>query len=503
MATGLAARSFGKIASNGLCARGARSFSVFPAMTISAKGVTAEGSYAQNLADYLEPDTKQVAALDNSLEKKRVGVVSHYYMDSELQGTLAALKWPEVFCADSLAMGHAAVRMAQSGKISSVACLGVDFMSESVRATLDQAGFRDIPVLRCADEHIGCSLAESAERPGYIAWLKKAAETPNALHVVYINTSMHSKALAQHTIPTITCTSSNVVFTILQAFSEIPGLSVFYGPDTYMGRNLYSMLSLYSTLPDEEIAKLHPEHNQATMKSLLERFHYYQQGICVVHHMFGESVVDTLKQEYPLDGATYYSAHLEVPGEMFELAFAAQATDEGVVGSTSNIKDFIVRKAKEACAKKMPKVRFILGTESGMVTPIVNAVKASFPEGSTTEVDIVFPVSQDAVTATGEENTPLVPGVQGGEGCSSAGGCASCPFMKMNDLDKLVDMVGKIGDDGALPKVLEPRIARSRGDQKVGEKSVAQLGGEPIGYMNSLMTTRTLPEDLKRYITSA
>jgi len=236
--------------------------------------------------------------------------------------------------------------MAQSGKISSVACLGVDFMSESVRATLDQAGFRDIPVLRCADEHIGCSLAESAERPGYLAWLQKAAKTKNALHVVYINTSMHSKAMAQSTIPTITCTSSNVVFTILQAFAEIPDLHVFYGPDTYMGRNLYSMLSMYATLPDEEIAKLHPDHNQASMKSLLERFQYYQQGICVVHHMFGTSVVDTLKKEYPLSGSTFYTAHLEVPGEMFELAFAAQSSDEGVVGSTSNIKDFIVRKAK-------------------------------------------------------------------------------------------------------------------------------------------------------------
>jgi len=478
----------------------ARPFSSFPVMKISKTGVTAEGSYAQNLADYLEPDTKQVETLDKALENKRVGVVSHYYMDSELQGVLAALKWPEVFCADSLAMGHAAVRMAQTGKVSSIACLGVDFMSESVRATLDQAGFRDIPVLRCADEHIGCSLAESAERPAYLAWLKKAAETKNALHVVYINTSMHSKAMAQSTIPTITCTSSNVVFTILQAFAETPGLNVYYGPDTYMGRNLWSMLNVYATLPDEEIAKLHPEHNQATIKSALERFHYYQQGICVVHHMFGTSVVDTLQKDYPLDGKTFYTAHLEVPGEMFELAFAAQGSDQGVVGSTSNIKDFIVRKAKEACAQGVPKASFVLGTESGMVTPIVNAVKASFPEGSKTEIDIIFPVSDDAVTATGEGSTPLVPGVQGGEGCSSAGGCASCPFMKMNDLDKLIDMVGAVNDDGSLPASLDQRVAKSRGDLMVGDSSVATLGGQPIGYMNALMANRTLPVELKKYI---
>lgn len=47
--------------------------------------------------------------------------------------------------ADSLAMGDAAVRMAEEGA-TSVACLGVDFMAESVRATLDSAGHEGVPV---------------------------------------------------------------------------------------------------------------------------------------------------------------------------------------------------------------------------------------------------------------------------------------------------------------------------------------------------------------------
>jgi quinolinate synthase len=469
-------------------------------MRISASGIASEGSYAQNLADYLTPDKATVGKLDAQLTKKRVGVVSHYYMDAELQGTLAALEWENVFCADSLAMGQAAVRMAKSG-VSSITCLGVDFMSESVRATLDQAGFRNVPVLRCAEEHIGCSLAESAERPGYLAWLTKAAETKNALHVVYINTSMHSKAMAQDTIPTITCTSSNVVYTILQAASEIPDVNIYYGPDTYMGRNLYSLLSAYATLPDTEIAKLHPEHNQATLKSLLERFNYYQQGICVVHHMFGGSVVDTVKKDYPLDGSTFYTAHLEVPGEMFDIAFEAQATDQGVVGSTSNIKDFILRKSLEACAKNMPKVSFILGTESGMITTLVNGAKAALPVDSKTEIEIIFPVSSDAVTATGEEDIALVPGVSGSEGCSTAGGCASCPFMKMNDLDKLMDLLEKVDEDGTVPGSLQAQVAKSRGDVMIGDQSIAELGGQPIAYMNHLTTNRSLPADLKRLIT--
>ena len=68
------------------------------------------------------------------------------------QGTLSALNWEHVSVADSLAMGDAAVRMAESG-VSSVACLGVDFMAESVRATLDSRGFQGVPVREKTQEY--------------------------------------------------------------------------------------------------------------------------------------------------------------------------------------------------------------------------------------------------------------------------------------------------------------------------------------------------------------
>ena len=38
-----------------------------------------------------------------------------------------------------------------------------------------------------------------------------------------------------------------------------------------MGGNLFSMLTAYSKLPDEEIAQIHPDHTQASIISLLER----------------------------------------------------------------------------------------------------------------------------------------------------------------------------------------------------------------------------------------
>ena len=41
---------------------------------------------------------------------------------------------------------------------------------------------------------------------------------------------------------------------------------MYYGPDTYMGRNLAVMLRAVSQLSDGEIAALHPAHNRASVQ---------------------------------------------------------------------------------------------------------------------------------------------------------------------------------------------------------------------------------------------
>jgi quinolinate synthase len=73
-------------------------------------------------------------------------------------------------------------------------------------------------------------------------------------------------------------------------------------------------------------------------------------------------------------------------------------------------------------------------------------------------VEIIFPVSSEAVSATGsDDDLAVVPGVQGGEGCSTAGGCATCPFMKMNSLDALVDLLERMPEAGSLTSGGVPR----------------------------------------------
>ena len=321
-----------------------RPMSQFPSLFLRHGGVSAQGAFAEAQATFLDPDPATVQRLRALLEASEAGIVAHFYMDAELQGALLATKWPRMHISDSLVMADRAVTMAQQGA-KAVVVLGVDFMSENVRAVMDSAGFAGTPVYRVSAEPIGCSLAAAAEAPAYAAYLRRAAQTPNSLHVVYINTSLRTKAHAQAILPTITCTSSNVVQTVLETFAAQPEAHVWFGPDTYMGHNLRVLFERLAEMEDAAIAAVHPRHDRVSVAALLPRFHYFEQGNCVVHHMFGAEVVARVASEYP---QAHITAHLEVPGEMFALALAAQKMGRGVVGSTSDILGYITKQVKAA-----------------------------------------------------------------------------------------------------------------------------------------------------------
>ncbi|HEY8379364.1 MAG TPA: quinolinate synthase NadA [Nannocystis sp.] len=465
----------------------------FPSLVLSARGATAQGAFAEAQAAFLDPDPETVGRLRALLAASGAGVVAHFYMDAELQGVLYACDWPHIHISDSLVMADRALAMAREGA-RAIVVLGVDFMSENVRAVLDAGGFEHVPVYRVAQAPIGCSLAAAAEAPAYAAYLRRAARTPNSVHVVYINTSLRTKAHAQALVPTITCTSSNVIQTVLQAFAQVPDAHVWFGPDTYMGENLRALLSSLQGMDDAAIRALHPAHDRASIAALLPRFHHFEQGNCIVHHMFGAEVVRRVQEGYP---HAHITAHLEVPGEMFALALAAQREGRGVVGSTSNILDYITARVKEAGhdpGDRSPvRLQFVLGTEAGMVTAIVHALRATLAAlPRPVEAEIVFPVADAAVAATGDAHLPLVPGVAGGEGCSTAGGCATCPYMKMNSLDALLDVLARAPEG---PQAL-PGFAPRKYTERVGELSVAQLGELPIRHMREFQRTRLLPDAL-------
>jgi len=470
----------------------------FPSLIIRADGFQAQGAFAESQAEYLQPDEGTVADLTALLREKNAGVVAHFYMDAELQGVLTASDWPHIAISDSLVMADAAVKMAEAGA-GSIVVLGVDFMSENVRAVMDHAGYAHVPIYRVADGPIGCSLAESAQASAYGAWLHQAAASDNPLHVIYINTGLDVKARSHAVVPTLTCTSSNVVRTILQAAAQIPDLNVYYGPDTYMGRNLESLFTSLAAGPDADVAGLHPAHTAASVRELLTRFEYFKQGSCVVHHMFGDEVVQRVRADY---ADCFHTAHLEVPGEMFELAAEAQRADRGVVGSTSNILNFISRKTDEALGRDGAEtLRFVLGTEAGMVTAIVKRIRDQLVAGRRDDVtvEIIFPVAGEAVAQTDELGLGIIPGVAGGEGCSTAGGCATCPYMKMNSLDALFNVLDAVGSDEAAAKLraYEPK----KYTEQVKGRAMADLGSEPILHMRHFQRTGQLPDALVSHVT--
>lgn len=477
----------------------------FPSLLVRANELVPLGSFAEAQAEFLDPDRADAAKLAKLLAAEQVGIVAHFYMDAELQGVLGATDWPHIHVSDSLLMADKAIDMARAG-MRAIVVLGVDFMSENVRAMLDAAGFPDVHVYRVASDPIGCSLAESADSSEYLAYLDRASKSDNPLHVIYINTSLEIKARAQAVVPTITCTSSNVVRTILQAAVDVPDVSIWFGPDTYMGQNLRRMLTGYASMTDEAIRALHPDHDRRSIASLLERFHYFEQGTCIVHHMFGEAVASTVRDLYP---SSCVAAHLEVPSEMFELGLEASLRGDGVVGSTSDILRFIKGKVTAAAAVSEDaapdasedgprRVSFVLGTEAGMVTSIVHDVQAilrgmSAKVGPSVDAEIVFPVAAEAVAAEPDSELGMIPGVAAGEGCSTAGGCATCPFMKMNSLAALEDLLVRIGTD---PPAALAGFAPRKYSGEIEGRSIAELGSETILSMRALGRDGKLPKEL-------
>lgn len=181
-------------------------------------------------------------------------------------------------------------------------------------------------------------------------------------------------------------------------------------------------------------------------------------------------------------------------------------------------------------------LQFVLGTESGMITSIVRRVQGQLAAAGRRDVsvEIVFPVAPEAITTPAQTTSTsttttvmttataattsnsssastsggggggvqlpgglaVLPGAASGEGCSLEGGCASCPYMKMNSLDALLRVVQRVGDPAAAP-FLEPYKPQTyAADARVGGKSLAQAGCVPILHMRHFQTNKALSDEL-------
>merc|ERR1719245_1230810 len=108
--------------------------SIFPSIIIRSRGkVEPQGSFAEAQAQFLEPDFDEVEVLSRKLKEAKIGAVRRRNENGKVSN---------VAIADSLAMGDHAVKMCENGA-TSIVCLGVDFMAESVAAILNRNGFGD------------------------------------------------------------------------------------------------------------------------------------------------------------------------------------------------------------------------------------------------------------------------------------------------------------------------------------------------------------------------
>jgi quinolinate synthase len=140
-----------------------------------------------------------------------------------------------------------------------------------------------------------------------------------------------------------------------------------------------------------------------------------------------------------------------------------------------------------------------------MVTSIVRSVSDllnNSTQGKDIEVEIIFPVSSEAVSSVHDADSPLavVPGVRSGDGCSSAGGCATCPFMKMNNLDSLNDIVDTIISKDHRGKLKSYQPPNRLYGKSINGVAAVELGYESIQFMRSFMKEKRLPNDLVELI---
>ena len=158
------------------------------------------------------------------------------------------------------------------------------------------------------------------------------------------------------------------------------------------------------------------------------------------------------------------------------------------------------------------RMKFVLGTETGMVTSIVRAVTDELEKNdSSVECEIVFPVSVDSITQVNSSSSgkivseamsslSIIPGPASGEGCGIDGGCASCPYMKMNSLAALTETLEMIGGESGQKKNFGLEIREPKSCTK--ETTSRRRGIVSILHMRNFQRDKKLGDDLVQDILS-
>jgi quinolinate synthase len=278
---------------------------------------------------------EQITSLQNDVRalgrERNAVILAHNYQLPEVQDVAD-------YVGDSLGLSQ---RAASSDADVIVFC-GVHFMAETASILCP-----DKTVL-IPDLDAGCSLAASIDAEQLAAW---KAEHPEAVVVMYVNTTAEVKALTDYC-----CTSSNAVQVVRHIYdTHGPDTEILFGPDMWLGAFVE--------------------------KELGRRMHVWD-GECHVHAGIRPADIDATRSSHP--GAEFL-IHPECgcTTSVMEYVASGDVSSEGVhMLSTGGMLEFA-----RGAEREHPGEDVVVATEVGMLYPLQTAAPgvnfiAANPEAS-------------------------------------------------------------------------------------------------------------------------
>ena len=295
------------------------------------------------------------------LKEKQAVLVSHYYVDADLQD-LAEETGGCV--SDSLEMA----RFGRDHPAKTLVVAGVRFMGETAKILSPEKRILMPDLDATCSLDLGCPIDEFAAF---------CDQHPDRTVVVYANTSAAVKARADWMV------TSSIGLDIVKHLHE-QGKKILWAPDKHLGSYI---------------------QKQTGADMLL------WQGSCLVHDEFKGVELELLKAQYP---QAKILVHPESPANVVALA--------DVVGSTTQIINAAVESDCDT---------FIVATDNG----ILHKMRAAAPGKRFIEA----PTAGNSAT------------------CKS---CAHCPWMAMNGLQNLADVLENMDNSTANEIFVDPEIGK-------------------------------------------
>lgn len=300
----------------------------------------------------IDPRIDLVDEIKRLKQEKNAVILAHYYQEAEIQDLAD-------YIGDSLGLSQQAAKT----DADVIVFAGVHFMAETAKILSPNKKVL-LPDLKA-----GCSLSDSCP-PHLFAKFKE--QYPGHLVITYVNCTAELKALSD-----IVCTSSNAV----QIVESLPlDQKIIFGPDRNLGDYV----------------------KKKTGRDLV-----LWNGACMVHEIFSQERIDSLRAVYP---DAKFIAHPEC-----EEHILAQAD---YIGSTSGMLKFTIEDSSQT---------YIVATESG----ILHQMQKASP------------------------NKKFIPAPP-----NNACACNDCPHMKLNTLEKLYNCLYYEQPEIILPEDVIRRAQR-------------------------------------------